>query len=78
MTILNKLQKLGSGVMNQVSSCYGNLFPMEVRYNLADFLESRLMLVRDKTNLEIFKEIILLLSFKQEYSYRTERQLSAI
>lgn len=49
MTILNELQKLGSDVINQVSSCYGTLFPIEVRYNLADFLESRLVLVRHKT-----------------------------
>lgn len=43
MSLLNKLHQLGPEVMDQVASYYGNSFPMEIRYNLANFLEKNLV-----------------------------------
>ena len=46
MSLLNSLQQIASPEsMIQIANFYGNLFPMEIRYNLAEFLESKLLWV---------------------------------
>jgi len=42
MSLLTKLQTLGSDAMNQVAAFYGNNFPMEIRYCLTEFIENQL------------------------------------
>lgn len=41
--LINIQQAATPALLLQISEIYGNLFPLEIRYNLADFLESRLL-----------------------------------
>jgi hypothetical protein len=44
MSLLNSLQQVASSeIMTQIANYYGNLFPMEIRYHLAEFLETKLL-----------------------------------
>jgi signal transducer and activator of transcription 5B len=42
MALWNKLTQISPQIIEQIKSNYGENFPIEVRYYLADFLEARL------------------------------------